>query len=235
MAGITLVGMGPGPLDWMTVEAERTLRQAARIFFRTSAYPAYSWLQGLGKQLVCFDRLYELPWSDSADLYDLMAAAVLKEASLRGEAVYVVPGSLSVLEDAARDLRRRAAAEGIEVRLVHGMSFLEPALSAVNHSGSGLQIVLPRTHVEPGHFSPHVPLLVCQIEGRGSPDEPPMVEQTMVWLLRHYPADHAVSLVWTTGLPGYENHVKIVPLAGLARADTPDRTYLSLYVPALPD
>lgn len=234
MATLTLIGLGPGPLDWLTVEAERALRQAPRVFFRTSAYPAYGWLADLGKQVVCFDALYDLPWPDSPALYGFMAAAVLREAQLRGSAVYVVPGSLCVLEDAARDLRRRAAAEGIDVRLIHGMSFLEPALAAVDHSGSGLQIVLPRTHVEPGHFSPHVPMLVCQIEARATPNEPSQVGLTMEWLLRAYPADHPVSLVWTDGMPAYETRSCVLPLADLARTYGPDRFYASLYVPPLP-
>ena len=64
MARVTVVGIGPGPLSWLTMEAERELRLANKIFFRTGSYPAFHWLRELGKQVICFDVLYTLPWSD---------------------------------------------------------------------------------------------------------------------------------------------------------------------------
>src|SRR5262245_5811954 len=58
MARVTVVGIGPGPLSWLTMEAERELRLANKIFFRTNEYPAFHWLRELGKQVICFDVLY---------------------------------------------------------------------------------------------------------------------------------------------------------------------------------
>lgn len=56
-------------------------------------------LRGLGKHLVCFDKLYDARRTNSGDVYEFMVAASFKEAALGGEAVYAVPGSPYVLED----------------------------------------------------------------------------------------------------------------------------------------
>jgi tetrapyrrole methylase family protein / MazG family protein len=224
MARITVVGIGPGPLAWLTMEAERELRLADKVFFRTCAYPAYYWLRELGKELVCFDRLYILPWPDAGEMYKFMTAALLKEADIRGHAVYAIPGSPFVLEDTVRLLKLQGATAGVEIRIIHGMSFLGPALSVINHDDTGLQIVLPRTHVQHGRFSPYLPLLVCQLE------EPPLV---MEWLLKTYPPNHAVTLIWTEGLPDYETRSKIIELRNLNQESGEAKYFESLYVPSL--
>jgi tetrapyrrole methylase family protein / MazG family protein len=232
MARVTVVGIGPGPLSWLTMEAERQLRLADKVFFRASGYPAYYWLRELGKEVVCFDILYTTPWPDAGEMYKFMAAALIKEADIRGHAVYAVPGSPFVLEDTSRLLKRQGATAGVEIRIIHGMSFLEPALSVINHDDAGLQIVLPRTHVQRGRFSPHLPLLVCQIEATSSSFEPSRVDLTMEWLLKTYPPNHAVTLIWTEGFPDYETQSKIIELRNLNLEYGEAKYFASLYVPS---
>jgi len=229
MARVTVVGIGPGPLSWLTMEAERELRLAHKVFFRTSAYPAYDWLRELGKEVVCFDMLYRLPRPHPGKIYEFIAAILLKEADIRGHAVYAIPGSPFVLEDTTRLLRLRGAASGVEIRIIHGMSFLEPALSVINQDDVGLQIVLPHTHLQHGRFSPRLPLLVCQIEARSSSSRAPSV---MEWLLKTYPPNHAVTLIWTEGLPDYQTLSKIIELRNLNREYGDGKYYASLYVPS---
>lgn len=93
MSTITIVGLGPGPLAQLTKEAESELLAAEKVFFRTCAHPAYEWLKSAGKHEVCFDKLYELPWKQGGEVYELLVSALIKEAELRGEATYAVPGS----------------------------------------------------------------------------------------------------------------------------------------------
>jgi uncharacterized protein YabN with tetrapyrrole methylase and pyrophosphatase domain len=76
MKTITIVGLGPGPLGQLTKEAENALLAADKIFFRTSTHPVHAWLLEQGKQAVCFDSLYLLPWKGSQDLYDFMVQAL---------------------------------------------------------------------------------------------------------------------------------------------------------------
>jgi uncharacterized protein YabN with tetrapyrrole methylase and pyrophosphatase domain len=67
MKTITVVGLGPGPLGQLTREAENELLAADTVFFRTAGHPAYQWLEQQGKHVVCFDRLYKLPWKEGGE------------------------------------------------------------------------------------------------------------------------------------------------------------------------
>ena len=75
----------------------------------------------------------------------------------------------------------------------------------------GLQIVLPWTHLQPGRFNPKVALLVCQIEARQHDSDRPRVDLTMEWLLKHYPQEHSVTLIWTDGLPEFRTQSMVFP------------------------
>jgi tetrapyrrole methylase family protein / MazG family protein len=232
MPTITVVGIGPGNLSLLTGEARRELLAAEKVFFRFSAHPVYFWLRDLGKQLVCFDQLYNLKWPRPGAIYDFISAALLKEAGLREKVVYAVPGSPSILEDTTRLLRFRGSAEGIEVRVIQGLSFLELALSEVNLDFSlGLQLVLPLNHVQHGLFRTDVPMIVCQIEAATLPLDVPRVDLTTRWLALQYPENHPVTLVWTDGLPDYATRSKTFPLAELPREYGEGKYFASLYVP----
>jgi tetrapyrrole methylase family protein/MazG family protein len=234
MAQITIVGIGPGSVSCLTKEAEEELLGADKVFFRTGAHPVYDWLHALGKQLVCFDQLYAFAWTKPGEIYEFIASALLKEASLRGKAIYVLPGSPVVLEDTTRLLRLRCATGEIKIRVVHGVSFLELALDEINFNFSmGLQIVLPVTHLQVGCYSEKLPLIVCQIEARSVPRAEPRVDLTMKWLLERYPPDHSVTLIWINGLPAYETQSKVMALKDLAREYGEGKFFASLYVPSL--
>ena len=234
MPTIVVVGLGPGPLSLLTKEAEQELIRAPKIFFRISGYPAYDWLAGLGKTLVSFDGLYKFQWPDADAMYGFMVDALMQEATTTGSAVYAVPGDPNILEDTTTLLRARGHAAGIEVRVVTGLSFVEVALNAIEYDAShGLQIVLPRRHVATGLFSTRLALLVCQIEAKIHPTDPPAVGQTVEWLLKAYPPDHLVTLIWTTGLPAYDIEHKRLALGDLERDYGAGGYFASLLVPPL--
>jgi tetrapyrrole methylase family protein / MazG family protein len=232
MKTITIVGLGPGPLGQLTKEAETELLAADKVFFRTSGHPAYQWLEKLGKHVVCFDRLYTLRWKEGGDIYDFIATALLKEAELSSSVTYALPGSPVFLEDTTRILRERGNAAGVEVRLVHGLSFVEEALGLLSLDfGEGLQVVLPRTHLETGRFTTELALLVCQIEAKLASTDEPRVDLTMNWLLRAFSPDHPVTLIWTSGLPDYKTQTLTLKLKNLAQEYGEGKYFSSLYVP----
>jgi tetrapyrrole methylase family protein/MazG family protein len=223
MPTVTVIGLGPGPLSLLTKEAEGELLRADKVFFRTRFYPAYDWLCDLGKTLVSFDQLYPLPWPKPEDKYKFMVEALLKEAVVRGHAVYAVPGSPLVLEATTRMLRESGVEAGVEIRVVHGLSFIEPALAAVNFDWSmGLQVVMPWMHVRSKSFSQRLAMLVCQIE---------IMKGTTQWLLETYPPDHLVTLIWTAGLPAYETEHKVITLENLDCEYGDMKYFASLFVP----
>lgn len=234
MARVTVVGIGPGPISCLTKEAEAELLRADKVFFRMSAHPVYEWLRGRGKHVLCFDRLYTTRWTEPREVYEFMVSALFKEAVIRGEAVYAVPGSPDVLENTTNLLRLRGPIERVDVRVLHGVSFLDQILCEINHDFSlGLQIVLPLTHLQNGLFTNQLALLVCQIEASGFPLDSPRVDLTMKFLLEAYPTDHPVTLIWTDGLPVYKTQSKLLPLKDIVREYGEGKFFASLYVPPL--
>jgi tetrapyrrole methylase family protein/MazG family protein len=226
MPRVTVVGIGPGPLSWLTIEAERELQLANKIFFRTNDHPAFQWLRELGKQVISFDVLYTQPWSDPREKYKFMAEVLLKEANIRGHAIYAVPGSPFVFEHTIRLLQQQSTTSHVETGIIHGMSFLEPGLSTIRPPDDpGLQIVLPY-HLRRNRFNAHLPLLVCQIEAGYS-------QLVMELLLRTYPPTHAATLIWTEGLPDHQTLSKIIELRDLNRECGPGKLWASLYVPSV--
>jgi tetrapyrrole methylase family protein/MazG family protein len=232
MARITVVGIGPGPATCLTKEAEAELLRADKVFFRMGAHPVYEWLKNLGKHVVCFDLLYTTRWTNPEDIYEFMVSALLKEAALRGEAVYAVPGSPDVLEETTNLIRSRGSKEGVEVTVLPGVSFLDQALAETNFDFSlGLQVVLPLTHLQHGFFTNRLALIVCQIEATSLQLDSPRVDLTMKFLLRAYLPDHPVTLIWTDGLPAYKLQSKVMALKDLAREYGEAKFFASLDVP----
>src|SRR6185369_4312350 len=162
---ITIIGTGPGSLQYLTLEAKDALLAAEKIFFRISAYPVYQWLKSQGKHVLCFDGVYTIPLiKHTGMIYNLMTDAILKEAEIRGHACYALPGNPGVLEDTTMQLRRRAAQQGTAIKIIPGMSFLDLIYAELDINPVGLQIVLLRTHLQPDLFSKTMGLLVCQLD-----------------------------------------------------------------------
>ena len=234
MARITVVGIGPGPISLLTKEAEAELLRADKVFFRMGAHPVYEWLRGLGKQVLCFDLLYTTRWPNPGDIYEFMVSALLKEASIRGEAIYAVPGSPAVLEETTNLIRLRGPKEGVEVSVLPGVSFLDQALAEIKFDFSlGLQVVLPLTHLQHGLFTERLALIVCQIEAGSHPLDSPRVDLTMKFLFKVYPQNHLVTLIWTDGLPDYKTQSKVMALKDLVREYGEAKFFASLYVPPI--
>ena len=227
-----MVGVGPGATSYLTKEVEAELLRADKVFFRTGAHPVYEWLRGQGKHLVCFDKLYDTVWTNPGDIYEFMVSALFKEAELRKEAVYAVPGSPDVLEETTNLIRLRGAKEGVEVKVLPGVSFLDQVLGEIKHNFSvGLQVVLPLTHLQHGLFNTRMALMVCQIEARSNPLDRPRVDLTLQFLLNAYPPEHVVTLLWTDGLPDYKTQSKSMALKDLEREYGEAKFFASLYVP----
>ena len=147
---------------------------------------------------------------------------------------FALPGSPLVLEDTVQILKTRGPAAGVDIRIIHGLSFVEIALAAVDFDFKvPLQVVLPRLHLHNDLFDSRSALLVRQPQASGHPTQAARIDLTSEWLQRRYPADHPVTLIRTSGLPTYRTEHDTVPLADLARAYGDGICDASLFVPPL--
>ena len=128
-AGITIIGLGPGDPALLTLQAWQWLNNIPEVYLRTNQHPVVA---GFPKQLAVhsFDDLY-----DQGDLFEAVYAQIVSKILELGErpqgVTYAVPGHPFVAEFTAPEIVRQAAERNISVRVLEGMSFLEPTFSAL--------------------------------------------------------------------------------------------------------
>ncbi|MEX1281425.1 MAG: nucleoside triphosphate pyrophosphohydrolase [Acidimicrobiia bacterium] len=139
---ITVVGLGPGTLERMTLGARRLLDDPdTTVVLRTIHHPAAAELAAFRPDVVACDDLYEAH-GDHADVYAAIAERVVGLVD-GGPVVYAVPGSPLVGERAVGLLRRAAEAAGRRIDVLPAESFLDAVLAevAVDPLADGLQVL----------------------------------------------------------------------------------------------
>jgi len=110
-SSITVVGLGSGGEDQLTLGILKALEQASVRYVRTADHPAVADLKRRAIVFESFDRIYE-KHDAFEDVYEAIADELLSAAAARpGESVlYAVPGHPMVAERAVQLLRERAPA-----------------------------------------------------------------------------------------------------------------------------
>lgn len=241
---LTIVGLGPGDWETLTIEAISTLRAAHEVFVRTAVHPS---LDPIRSQLPevefrTFDYLYEsLPSLNS--VYQRIVEEIARLTTERGRLVYAVPGSPSLGESTVAMLLQRFRGSDVTIRIVQGLSYVEPILAAVGCvdaswvqviDGSELSLLSRENAVgeaagedEPLPWRapmPTAPLVVSYLYDRET------ASGVKLWLGRYYPDEHLVDVVQSGGT----SHAATlsIPLHDLDRVDEVDHR-TALFVPAL--
>jgi tetrapyrrole methylase family protein/MazG family protein len=245
---ITLVGLGPGDPGMITRAAWDAISTTRVLYLRTAVHPTVAALPS-SVILHAFDALYERA-ERFDEVYERIAAELIARARGGEPVVYATPGDPLTAEATSRHLLRRARAQGVPVRIIPGVSFVEPvcALLGVDPLEHGLQLldaldlaVGDTTNAMPSWASLHGftytppllpfpltptrPALICQVYSRV------VASHVKLSLMERYPADHPVTLARAAGVIGAESVVEL-PLHTLDhRSDFDHLT--SLFVPPL--
>ena len=226
MSTITIVGLGPGSAHHLTREAWAVLETAGEVWLRTNCHPTVTHLPS-HLTLHSFDYLYEQA-GDFLQIYAAIVDALLQLGQRPEGVIYAVPGHPLVGEATVGQLVSCAEQMGLAVRVVEGLSFVEPTLTALGIDAlSGLQIYDAMELAARNHppLNPDLPALVGQLYSRA------LATDGKLTLMNQYPDDHEVMLVHAAGTR--EQRVARFPLYELDRRD--DIAHLTtLYVPALP-
>ncbi|KWX85227.1 hypothetical protein AMQ83_26065, partial [Paenibacillus riograndensis] len=128
-ATLTVVGLGSGNPDRLTLGIIKKLKAASAVYVRTAEHPVMKALEELEIASQSFDYLYE-SLSSFPDVYEAITAKIIEEcasAPAGAEIVYAVPGHPMVAESAVSLLRGRCPEAGIELEILGGESFLDEA------------------------------------------------------------------------------------------------------------
>jgi tetrapyrrole methylase family protein/MazG family protein len=189
--GIILLGLGPGDPALLTRQAWKLLNSISEIHVCTRRHPA---VQGFpeGLKVISFAEIYEQDEEDVGAIFEGIIKKVLA-LGLRPEGVvYGVPGHPFIAETTSPEIFRRANQEGIPIKVIDGISFIESTFTAINqYPLPQISIVdalaLSLKHHPP--FPPDVPVLITQAVSKKTLAE---VKHTLLAL---YPDDHPVQLV----------------------------------------
>lgn len=223
---LIIIGLGPGDVEDISLRAWRALESATDVYLRTRHHPCVPHLPR-GPRYHSFDHLYETH-ADFAAVYAAIVAELLAKA--RQEAViYAVPGDPMVAESAVQQLLARAPAEGVDLHIIHGISYIEPILELVRHDANdGLQIldalVVGRMYHPP--LNPDFPALLAQVYNRQTASD------LKLTLMNQYPDDFPVQLVHAAGTDAAL--VESLPLYEIDRSEHIG-VMSALYLPAMGD
>jgi tetrapyrrole methylase family protein/MazG family protein len=234
-AAITIIGLGPGSIKDLTLEAREMLAQAAHgqqtVYFRTVIHPTVEPLkQDLPDlKIESFDRLYDES-QDWSTLYLQIAEEVCNLAASQ-PIIYVVPGHPLIGETSVQLVLRMARERNLSAAVVAGLSFVEPvcALLELDPFESGIQIIDATNlaslgmHEVGGKIIPTVPLLVVQLYNRR------VASQVKLALGECYPDEWPVKLIRAAGIERDERVIEM-PLYELDR-NTFANHLSTLYVP----
>ncbi len=220
-SGITLVALGPGHPDLLTVGAMHALRQAGQLVLRTDRHGVAAYLRAEG---VAFDTLDGL-YADSEDFDALCARAArsLLDRLAQGDLCYAASDPCS---DATVAALLSLLPEGTPITALPGVTLDAAAhAGALAHrrSASGWRVT---DALSLGTLTqdPTVPLIVTEL---GSAL---LAAETKLWLLERYPADTTVYFAAPQQTAGCA--LTPLPLAELDRQSAYDHT-AALWVPAV--
>jgi tetrapyrrole methylase family protein/MazG family protein len=174
----------------------RVLEEAAEIALKTGQHPAVPDLPS-HLAVTTFDELIER--DDRFEEASQTIADALLEMSKREQGViYAVPGVPLVGEATVEAVKSRAEEAGIPVKILHGVSFVEPCLRMAGFdSVDGLVVAdaldLAGRYHPP--FPPDLPVLVGQLHSRK------VASKVKLCLMNQYHAEHPVLLIHRPGTP----------------------------------
>ncbi len=193
-AGIVLLGLGPGDTELLTRQAWEWLQQISELYVRTNQHPT---LQGLpdSVKVHSFDDVYEKN-EHFEDVYQQIIQQVLTLGQRPQGVTYAVPGSPFVAEATCPEIARQAREQGIPLRIIDGLSFLEPTFSALNLDPfPRMELVdaldLANLHTPP--FPPDQPALIAQVYSRQ------VAADVKLTLNAIYPDSYPVRLIHAAG------------------------------------
>ncbi|MCD6286616.1 MAG: nucleoside triphosphate pyrophosphohydrolase [Anaerolineae bacterium] len=243
MPQITIVGLGPGDAGDLTRDAWQVLQEAGEVWLRTLHHPVVADLPA-GLTLHAFDEVYER--SDRfSEVYGEIVQQILTLSRREQGVVYAVPGHPLVGESTVTRLLAVAREDKVPVRIVGGLSFVEPALTALGLDAlDGLQIIDALDLLSLNHppLNPDQPALIAQVYSRAVASEVKLV------LMNQYDDEHPTALIDGAGtqservqhLPLYEidrqvasplTTLYVAPLEGVASFEGFQGTIAKLRAP----
>ncbi|WP_442602092.1 nucleoside triphosphate pyrophosphohydrolase [Paenibacillus sp. KN14-4R] len=203
---ITVVGLGSGDENQLTLGVWRKLQAANKVYLRTDQHPMISLLHDNNIAYVSFDAQYEQSASFE-EVYEGIAHELMERATEHAdqEIIYAVPGHPMVAEFTVQLLRTRCPELGIELQILGGESFLDQAFLRFGFDPiDGFQL-LDATSMTAGMLNTQTHMIIGQVYDVYTASDAKLT------LMERYPDDYKVTVGHALGVPGQEK-IKQVPI-----------------------
>lgn len=219
---VHVLGLGPGPIGFLTLETVELLIHVDEVMVRTSRHPCVAELMARGARIRAMDDHYE-EGNSMEEAYASITSEVVRQARAKGEAYYATPGFPLFAERAVQMI----LGEDVEVIIHPAVSFLEGMLASLKIDPvEGLLLLEADRLIEGGrsNLDPRTGTILSQVDSRIKASEVKLV------LLEAYPASHEIRVIRAAG--SEDERVEELPLEELDREERFDHL-TSIYIPRL--
>ncbi|PKL76816.1 MAG: nucleoside triphosphate pyrophosphohydrolase [Candidatus Melainabacteria bacterium HGW-Melainabacteria-1] len=221
---IEVVGLGPGPTRYLTLETRDLLLAGQPVYLRTAVHPTVAGIREWGCRYSSFDQLYETA-ADFDSLYQQIVAQLLAEAKAHGQIVYAVPGNPLVAESTVTRLLAAAPASEVNVTIHTAVSCIDVIFEALGFDPTdgvsfldGLGLDLSQLHLDQ-------PMLITQVYSQA------IAAEVKLLLLERLDPSFAITVIRAAGCE--DQRIETMALEELDRIDWIDHL-TSVWVPAGP-
>lgn len=221
MGKIEIIGLGPGDFHQMPIGSYEIIKNSELVYLRTVDHPVVAYLKEKKHSFKSYDFLYEKFDEDFEKVYPAIVDDLLKKAEEQ-DIIYAVPGHPMVAELTTQLLLQND--KGIEVKILHGHSFIDDLFSAVQADPiEGFQLV-DGLDFQVESLSSDQHLIIMQVY------HPMVAGDVKLDLMKIYPDDYQVARVDAAG--SSQENVTWVPLYELDFFEGV-HNLLSVYLPPL--
>ncbi|SHK21618.1 bifunctional methyltransferase/pyrophosphohydrolase YabN [Paramaledivibacter caminithermalis] len=219
---ITVVGMGPGGKQYLTIEALERIKKANYLYLRTEKHPIVDYFKSLGIKFESFDNIYDTN-ENFQEVYDKIVDKLLELCQNR-DIVYGVPGSPFVAESTVQKLIHIARnREDIKLEFIAGASFIEAIINVLGKDPvNGLKII-DGLQMDCQKPDTDVDIIVTQVYNRF------VASEVKLKLIEYYDDEYEITIIRGAGIASQEKIIK-VPLYELDRVDFLDHL-TSIFIP----
>ncbi|NSL52894.1 bifunctional methyltransferase/pyrophosphohydrolase YabN [Calidifontibacillus erzurumensis] len=221
---ITILGLGAGDLEQLSVGVYRKLKNAQHLYLRTKDHPVVSDLLKEGIQFETFDKVYEK--HDSFEVVYEEIVETLIEKVKETDLTYAVPGHPLVAEKTVKLLLERSRGDRYHVAIEGGQSFFDAMFTALKIDPiEGFQF-LDGTDLHESQLNLRQHIIIGQVYDSF------IASEVKLTLMERLPDDYEVVLVTQAGTKG--ETIKHLPLYELDR-EVEINNLTSVYVPPVQD
>ncbi|WP_454962745.1 SAM-dependent methyltransferase [Filifactor alocis] len=120
---VTIIGLGPGNIDNLSLGAYRELVSGKKIYCRTKEHPVVDALLEQGIQFEFLDRFYS-DYDKFETVYEIICEFIVLCAE-KQDLIYCVPGHPYVAETTVAMIEKELERKNIECRVIGSMSFVD--------------------------------------------------------------------------------------------------------------